>query len=87
MRSLVSVIACGSLAIVAAPAFGQADAQEAPKVKEKRICRTEPIIGSRLAKKRFCGTREEWEERRLSDRQAVEKVQMGPCVVNGTTCK
>jgi len=53
----------------------------------ERICEDIILTGSRLGKKRFCGTRAEWERHRLEDRQAVEKVQMSPCVVNGTTCK
>lgn len=53
----------------------------------ERICETITPIGSRLATKRFCGTRAEWADRRLQDKQALEKAQMGPCVVNGTTCK
>ena len=46
----------------------------------ERICETITMIGSRLARKRFCGTRAEWAERRREDRQAIEKAQVGPCV-------
>ena len=62
--------------------------QPAPRTPAaKKICKTQTITGSRLATKRVCGTADEWAQQRLQDRQAVEKVQMGPCVVNGTTCK
>ena len=53
----------------------------------EKICETIKPIGSRLATKRFCGTRAEWADRKLQEKQALEKAQMGPCVVNGTTCK
>jgi hypothetical protein len=42
------------------------------------------VIGSRLAKKRVCATRAEWEEQRRQDRQAVDQIQKqiaGPCSV------
>ena len=38
------------------------------------------MIGSRLAKKRFGGSRAEWADRRREDRQVTEKTQTGPCV-------
>ncbi|NUT01726.1 MAG: hypothetical protein HOP96_12210 [Sphingomonas sp.] len=48
----------------------------------ERICESIPVIGSRLAKRRICATRAEWEEQRRQDRQAVEQIQKqigGPC--------
>lgn len=60
---------------VAAPAASATDPNE-------RICESIPEIGSRLAKKRVCATRAEWDERRRLDREAVEQAQKligGPC--------
>jgi hypothetical protein len=60
---------------VAAPAANAADPNE-------KICENIVPVGSRLAKKRVCATRAEWEERRRLDRQAVEQAQKligGPC--------
>jgi hypothetical protein len=48
----------------------------------EKICENITPIGSRLATKRFCGTRAEWADRKLQDKQALEKAQMGPCVRN-----
>ena len=48
----------------------------------EKICESIPVIGSRLAKKRICATRAEWDERRRLDREAVEQAQKligGPC--------
>lgn len=46
----------------------------------EKICQNITPIGSRLATKRFCGTRAEWEDRKLQDKQALEKAQLSPCV-------
>jgi hypothetical protein len=47
------------------------------------VCEKFKVIGSRLATKTACATRQEWADRRLTDRQNVEKSQLGPCVVTG----
>ena len=47
----------------------------------ERICEDIILTGSRLTKKRFCGTRAQWEERRRLDREAVEAAQRSPCVI------
>ncbi|HET6943572.1 MAG TPA: hypothetical protein VFH89_15580 [Sphingomicrobium sp.] len=49
--------------------------------KNEKICENITPIGSRLATKRFCGTRAEWEDRRRQDREAVENAQRSPCVL------
>jgi hypothetical protein len=46
----------------------------------ERICETIKPIGSRLATKRFCGTRAEWADRKLQEKQALEDAQRSPCV-------
>ena len=46
----------------------------------ERICETITPIGSRLASKRFCGTRAEWADRKLQDKQELERAQLNPCV-------
>lgn len=64
-----------ALAQVARPNSAAADPNE-------KICENIIPVGSRLAKKRVCATRAEWEERRRLDRQAVEQAQKligGPC--------
>lgn len=50
----------------------------------EKVCENLTTVGSRLAKKRVCATRAEWEERRREDRQAVDQIQKqvaGPCSV------
>jgi hypothetical protein len=50
----------------------------------ERICEKITPVGSRLATKRFCGTRAEWADRRRQDREALEAAQKGPCVITTT---
>ena len=48
----------------------------------EKVCESIVPLGSRLAKKKVCATRAEWEERRRLDREAVEQAQKqigGPC--------
>lgn len=40
------------------------------------ICERQPEIGSRLAHRRVCMTRSQWQDTRRQDREAVEKAQM-----------
>lgn len=81
----------GSVVLVAlALAGAESRKQVAPNHNvgdpNERICEKITPIGSRVATKRFCGTRAEWAERKLQDKQALEKAQLSPCVRNGTTC-
>lgn len=47
----------------------------------ERICEDIVVTGSRIAKKRFCGTRAEWEEKRMEDRKLIEEIQRSPCQI------
>ena len=86
-----------SIATILALVFAAADPQSAtppaPATNtnvgnpNEKICENITPIGSRLATKRFCGTRAEWADRKLQDKQALEKAQMSPCVRDGVTCK
>lgn len=72
-----------ALAMMApAPAEGMAAPATSTATPNEKICESIPVIGSRLAKKRVCATRAEWDERRRLDREAVEQAQKligGPC--------
>lgn len=74
---LVALMVAGAApdGTVVAPAANTTNSNE-------KICENIPEIGSRLAKKRVCATRAEWEEKRRLDREAVEQAQKligGPC--------
>jgi hypothetical protein len=76
--TFAAVAACSfafSQPLFAAPPVSAKDPNE-------RICEKETIVGSRLATRRVCATRAEWEEKRRLDREAVDQAQRsanGPC--------
>lgn len=59
----------------------------------EKVCETITVTGSRLGKKKICATRAQWAERRLQDRQDIERSQLSTCmfgsggVVNGANGK
>lgn len=80
---LVRLLALSLAATVpmAAPAAAPTQPKTAYDPNE-RVCESIPELGSRLAKRRVCATRAEWEERKRQDRQAIEQIQKqigGPC--------
>lgn len=60
----------GGAAPAAAAAGGKA--QDPNKI----ICEKQEVTGSRLAKRRVCMTQAQWADRKLQDRQEVERVQV-----------
>ena len=58
--------------------------QAAGEDPNEKVCENITLVGSRLAKKRVCATRAEWADRKLQDRQAVEKAQTSPCMLQST---
>jgi hypothetical protein len=61
----------------AAPTATQAptDAKAAQDSNEI-VCQKQEVTGSRLGVKRICMTRSEWADRRMQDRQELERVQV-----------
>jgi hypothetical protein len=69
------VVAASSPAAGAAPAAPEAAAAPAAKPdKERQICKSEALVGSRVPKK-VCATKTEWEARRRDDREQLDKMQ------------
>ena len=75
-----AVFAAGASAEPTAKANGSAKAGD----PNERICEEVVLTGSRLGAKRFCGTRAEWDDKKRQDREAIEKAQLGPCVITTT---
>ncbi len=77
-----TMLALASIAMAPAPGF--ANSETAPNFKTgdtaERICEKIVVTGSRLAAKKFCGTRAQWADKQLQDRQEVERIQRSPCV-------
>ena len=84
MSKRASIALIGLLMSVATAGQAQTQPAQAPANgydPNERICESIPVIGSRLATKRFCGTRAEWADRKREDREALEAAQRGPCVL------
>jgi hypothetical protein len=58
-------------------------AKAKPKVdpQNERVCENITPVGSRLATRRFCGTRAEWADRKRQDREALDAAQRSPCML------
>jgi len=77
------LITCTALLVAASGAA----ANPAPPAKHNtgandKVCENITATGSRLATKRFCGTKAEWEDRKQQDKDAINKMQSrlnGPC--------
>ena len=59
------------------PANAKADANE-------KVCEVYTPVGSRLGSKKVCGTRAEWAEKRRLDKEAIDRAQVGACMVQTT---
>lgn len=80
-------IALALVLLAAAPApSAAAPARPAPDPNQK-VCQVITPVGSRLATKKICATRAEWEEQKRLDRAETERAQTQLCVVNPTTGK
>ena len=64
--------------IVASPVEAQNEPQPPKKVANPNqiVCEKSEVLGSRVAVKKVCMTRAEWADRRLQDRQEIDRVQM-----------
>lgn len=78
-----------SLAILGVAAPGNAGAQQVqrPADPNEKVCQVTTPVGSRLATKKTCLTRAEWEDRKRQDREATERAQTQLCVINPMTGK
>ena len=75
------VLACAALTPVMGGTSSPPPAANATN-SAKKVCEDVILTGSRLASKRFCGTKAEWEDRRQQDKDAVNQIQTrlnGPC--------
>ena len=66
-----------ALALTVMPLTAQAADKPKPKSYDpnEKICEKVEVLGSRIATKRICATRAEWEERRRTERDTVDDAQ------------
>jgi hypothetical protein len=71
------VLLAAALAVgISVPALAADKAKDGgteASAKEKKICRTETVTGSLIAKRRICMTKAEWDKVEEANRQTVDK--------------
>ena len=77
---LIGLVA--ALLAVPAVAADPAPSKKSASDPNERICENITLTGSRLAVKKICATRSQWNERLRLDREAIDQAQRsanGPC--------
>ncbi len=87
--SVVAVIAWSvSPAMAAQSTLVDSSVARPARDPNQKICEDITYVGSRLATKRICATRAEWEARKKASRDEVDDIQRSPCVrIPGNNCK
>jgi hypothetical protein len=80
MMKLLPLVLMSATVAGSSAALAQSQPQSAaPAVQvanpDEVVCERQTIVGSRLAHKKVCMTRSQWDEARRGDRDAVEKAQ------------
>jgi predicted secreted protein len=72
---LLLFVETAALAMAQAATPSAATPAKPAKDPNEIVCEKQEQLGSRLSVKKVCMTRAEWAERRLQDRQAIDKAQ------------
>ena len=79
----IRLITCTALLVAASGAAAEPPSTANRKTgANDKVCENITATGSRLARKRFCGTKAEWEDRKQQDKDAINLMQSrlnGPC--------
>jgi hypothetical protein len=60
----------------AAPAAASAPKEAAKADPDRQICKSKPVVGSRLKRIRECATAQEWEDMKLQERVGLMRKQV-----------
>lgn len=82
MAVIGALVAC----VLAAPAVQAEPPTKSKGDPDEMICERQKVLGSRLAKRKVCMTRAQWEERRRDDRDLVHRSQTQQCVALNGVC-
>ena len=55
-----------------------------PADPNQKICEDITMVGSRIATKRICATRDEWAAKKRQDKDEVDRIQRSPCMPSKT---
>lgn len=84
VRSIFALAAAVGLlaspAIAGNPQAGSPAAAANESNPDQKICEKMTVTGSRLATRTVCATKREWDQRRLEERQLLDRSQLGACV-------
>lgn len=69
------VIVAAGIALYLTSMAAAVEKKSDEKADDRLICEKQEVVGSRLATRRVCMTAAQWRERRLEQRQALEKIQ------------
>lgn len=72
----VSVIAVPAAVAAAGPAPAPSANTRQARNPNEMVCENQEVLGSRLATRRVCATRSEWDDRRAQERQQIDKSQL-----------
>ena len=83
MKIVTGLFLAGFAALPAAAVSAQAQPQQqtavqgqtAAAVSDPVMCEKEEVTGSRLGSRRVCMRRSQWMDKRLQERQGIEKIQ------------
>jgi hypothetical protein len=64
--------------LLLAPAQQSSSSIRPPADPNEKICEDVTTVGSRLATKRTCATRADWDSKKKLEREAVDQLQRGP---------
>jgi hypothetical protein len=70
----------GSLILFAVPAAAEPAGSTRQSDPDEMICERHKVLGSRLAKKKVCMTRAQWEDKRRSERDVIDRSQVNGCL-------
>jgi hypothetical protein len=76
-----SILSAGAMALIFAAAASTAGAAAAAKKGEgaydpdREICKSRPVVGSRVQRVRECHTAQQWEELKLAERAGLARQQ------------
>ena len=79
-KAVALVVICGGLA---SPLMAEKAKPKPVKDPNEKICEKQPVLGSRLATRRVCATRAQWEEYRRLDKDAIDQAQKSACTPQG----
>ena len=85
IREMLWIVAALGACSAATTVSGQT--VKGPRDPNEKVCQVIKPVGSRLATRKVCATRAEWEAQKQQDRELTERAQTQLCVVNPMTGK